>query len=126
MNGLALAYLGDSYYELLIRTYLIEKKGLTKVNDLHKKAVQFTSGEAQCDIINHLLTSNVLSEEEIMIFKKGRNATSYHRKNLSLFEYQQATGFESLIGFHYLNNNITRLDELINLAISWRELNGKE
>ena len=119
MNGLTLAYIGDAYYELQIRMYLINK-GSEKVNDLHKRAIKFTSGKAQSLIITHLLENNVLSEDETTYFKTGRNFSGNNRKNLTPQEYHLATGFEALVGHLYLNN-IDRCNEIIDLSIGYIE-----
>lgn len=114
-NGLALAYVGDSYYELKIREYLLEK-GYSIVNDLHKMAIKYTSGEAQAKFMDYFLENNILSEEEISIFKKGRNSNSNgKRKNISLATYMKATGFEAVIGYLYLENRIDRLNEILGI-----------
>ncbi|MCR5350062.1 MAG: ribonuclease III [Acholeplasmatales bacterium] len=120
LNGLSLAYIGDSVYEVYIRKYVLSK-GVTKVNNLHKKVVNYTSGLAQSNIIHYLMENNMLSEEEIQIFKRGRNShINTSRKNLDLQDYLDATGFESLIGYLYLNNNIERLEEIIKISIKVR------
>jgi len=115
LNGLTLAYLGDSYYELSIRKYLIEKK-LTDVNDLHKEAIKFTSAIAQAKIINDFIEKKVLSLEEEDLFKRGRNASGRGRKNVDAKTYSHATGFEALIGSLFLND-LKRADDLIKEAI---------
>lgn len=127
MNGLTLAYIGDAYYELSIRKYLISKK-LTNVNDLHKNAIKFTSGLSQASIMNYFMDQNLISEDEIELFKRGRNASGPGRKNIDAKTYHLATGFEALIGSHYLNQ-IERADELIQIAIQFIEkgdFNGKD
>lgn len=114
-NGLALAYIGDSYYELKIREYLLDK-GFAKVNDLHKKAICFTSGEAQAKYMDYFLDNNILSEMEINMFKKGRNSNcNQKRKNISLATYLKATGFEAMIGYLYLEGMFDRIDELLSI-----------
>jgi ribonuclease III family protein len=117
LNGLTLAYIGDSYYELKIRMYLIEQK-MTNVNDLHKQAIRFTSGQAQAKIMTYFNEQNVLSETEIDLFKRGRNASGPGRKNMDAKTYHLATGFESLIGGLYLSNK-ERADHMIDLAIAY-------
>lgn len=116
MNGLALAYLGDAYYELEIRKYLI-KKGDTKVNKLHRKAIKYTSGLAQAKIIDYLITNNLINEEELSVYKRGRNNSSSGRKNIDAKTYVMATGFEALIGHLYINDQ-NRLDEIVKYAIN--------
>lgn len=118
-NGLTLAYIGDSYYELIIRRYLV-LKGITKVNELHKNAIKYTSGEAQAKIIDYLLENNLLSDEEIAIFKKGRNSNvTQTRKHLDKADYLKATGFEALIGYLYLGSKEERINEIINIILDW-------
>ena len=114
MNGLSLAYIGDAYFEILVRQYLLEK-GITKVNELHKEAIKFTSGEAQAKFIDLFMQDNILTENEIEIYKKGRNSATSHRKNLSSAEYQKATGFEALIGFLYESKDDERINYLFEL-----------
>lgn len=116
LNGVALAYIGDVYYELSIRKYLLSL-GITKVNSLHKKAIHYTSGVAQSKIIMTLINEGALTEEETNYFKKGRNASGPGRKNIDMEDYQRSTGFEALIGYLYLKD-IKRADEVIELSIS--------
>lgn len=117
-NGLALAYIGDAIYELRIRNYVLSL-GLTKVNDMNKKAVEFTKGEAQAQVMRHMIENNMLSDEEMDMFKRGRNSSVKKiRKNISRADYLEGTGFESLVGYLYLTNNTKRLEEIFDLAIN--------
>ena len=112
-NGLSLAYLGDVVYEIYIRKHALSL-GLTKVNSLHKKVVEFTSGEAQAKIIRKLIEMNELSDEEIAIYKRGRNTKSATvPKNANVIDYRNATGFEALIGYLYLTGNRERLFNIL-------------
>ncbi|AIO18068.1 Mini-ribonuclease 3 [Candidatus Izimaplasma bacterium HR1] len=114
-NGLTLAYIGDASYELLVREYLL-RKGLTKVDNLHKEAIKYTSAEGQEKAFNFIESS--LSEEEISIFKRGRNSKSERKaRNASLATYKRATGFESLMGYLHLSDNIERINELFIMII---------
>lgn len=120
LNGLSLAYIGDSVYETYMREFVL-KKGYNKVNDLHKKVVNFTSGEAQADIVHNMLNDNFLNDEEIVIFKRGRNSHIHTtRKNLKLQDYLDATGFEAVVGFLYLSGNLDRLNEVIDYSLKIR------
>ena len=117
LNGESLAYLGDAIYELKIREYILSS-GYQDVNKLHKIAVKYTSGEAQAKIVEYFLKNNILSEEEMVYYKRGRNSHhSKNRRSISVASYKMATGFEALIGFLYLSENITRLEELLQLII---------
>lgn len=112
-NGTTYAYLGDAIYELMIREYLLNK-GLTKVDNLHKEAIKFTSAEGQEKAFFKI--EEILSELEMGIFKRGRNAKSDRKaRNASLATYKKSTGFEALIGYLYLENQIERLDELFDI-----------
>ncbi len=116
-NGLTLAYIGDAVYELYIREYVINQ-GFTKVNKLHKEVIKYTSGNAQARFMHYFLENNILTDEEITYFKRGRNShVNSSRKNMELKDYLDATGFEALIGYLYLSNNQERLKELITIAI---------
>ena len=116
-NGLTLAYIGDAIYELKIREYLLTQN-YTKVNDLHKHAIKYTSAISQAQIIDYLMQS--LTEEEIEYYKRGRNTGGTHKpKNASLNDYRKATGFEALIGYLYLIKNLDRMDELIDKSINY-------
>lgn len=112
LNGLTLAYIGDAYYELRVREYLLSKK-LTKVNDLHKTAIKYTSAVNQAKATKVLL-EKFYTEEEISIYKRGRNQNSSHKpKNADIATYNTSTGFEAVIGYYYLENNQSRLNEII-------------
>ena len=113
INIVTLAYLGDAVYEVYIRKYLIEK-GIAKVDDLQKEAINYVSAKSQCRILNNLLDNNILTDEEIDIVKRGRNyKRSSHPKNTDIITYKMSTGFESLIGYLYLDNKIERIKELL-------------
>ncbi|MBQ3253510.1 MAG: ribonuclease III [Acholeplasmatales bacterium] len=121
LNGLTLAYIGDAIYEVYIRNYVISL-GYTKVNTIHKMVIKYTSGNAQASFIHYFLDNKILNEEEISIFKRGRNShIKSNRKNINIQDYLDATGFEALFGYLYLSNNIKRLEELINIIIEYRK-----
>lgn len=118
MNALTLAYIGDAIYELYIRMYVISKGG--KPNALHKRTIGYVSAKAQANVI-HMLTPR-LSEIELELVKRGRNAKSNTvPKNTDMINYRYSTGFEALIGYLYLTNQIERLEEFINEAIKYIE-----
>lgn len=118
LNGLSLAYIGDAIYELRVREYILNK-GYGKVNDLHKNVVKFTSGKAQAEFIHYFLENNLLFEDEISIFKRGRNSHVHtSRKNLDIQLYLDATGFEALIGYLYLCKKSERLNELLEVIFN--------
>lgn len=113
INSLTLAYLGDSVYELYIRNYLISK-GIAKVNNLQKEAIKYVSAKGQCKFVTKMLEENFLTEDEIDVFHRARNyKTTSHPKNTDIITYKYATGFEAVIGYLYLKNDIKRIEEII-------------
>ncbi|SHJ57988.1 ribonuclease-3 family protein [Dethiosulfatibacter aminovorans DSM 17477] len=114
MSPLQLAYIGDVVYELYVRSFLVETTDLN-VNQLHKNAVKFVKAEAQAEVAKEIM--DILSDEEVRIFKRGRNAKSGSiPKNAKLIDYKHATGFESLLGYLYILNRKERIDELFEIA----------
>jgi len=117
VNALTLAYLGDSVYEVYIRKYLISK-GIAKVNNLQKEAIKYVSAKGQCRFITLMLEENFLTQSEIDVFHRARNyKTTSHPKNTDIITYKYATGFEAVIGYLSLNNDINRIEEIINYCI---------
>lgn len=115
-NGLTLAYIGDAIYELKIRSYLIDQ-GLTKVHDLHQRAITYTQSAAQAMCALKMVES-FYTDQEINIFKRGRNQSASHKpKNTDIQTYNQATGFEAVIGYLYLSEKKERLHILMEKAI---------
>ena len=116
MSPLVLAYLGDTVYETYIREYLIRQNTQRKVNDLHKLAIKYVKAKAQATIIHEIEIE--LTEEESKIYKRGRNQKSNTSpKNADIIDYKHATGFEALVGYLNLNNEIERLQYIINKGI---------
>lgn len=111
MQNLIMAYLGDAVYELYIREFLISK-GISNVNDLQKESLKYVSATSQRNILEKLINNNYLTEEELEIVRKGRNASSHKSKSTDIVTYHKSTGFECLIGYLYQNNK-KRLDEIM-------------
>lgn len=115
-SPLALAYIGDCVYELIIRTVIVEK-GNKQPQKLHKEAAGFSRAGTQSDLYKALLDE--LSEEETDILKRGRNAHSHSKaKNATLSEYKNATALEALFGYLYLTGQMERVLELLKLGLS--------
>ncbi len=111
-NVLALAYLGDAVYEIYIRKYLLSK-GIIKVNDLQKESINYVSAKAQAKFLLEMIDINFFKEEELEIIKRGRNHKSRNPRHVDVQTYHNATGLETLIGDLYMNNNIKRIDEIM-------------
>ena len=100
LNGSNLAFIGDAYYELRVRLFLMEK-GITKDNELKKESIKYVSANAHYEIFERI--KDALTEEEHKIFLRGRNsAPNNHRKNLDRAKYVVSSGLEAVIGYLYL------------------------
>lgn len=116
INPLALAYLGDAIFEVYVREYLIVEKEITKPDLLQKKAIAFVSAVAQAGFMKEAIENEWVSEEEIRIYKRGRNAKSRRvMKNTSVITHNQSSGFEALIGHLHLLKDEKRILELFEL-----------
>lgn len=120
LSGTTLAYLGDAVYEVYIRNFLIQK-GIVKPNHLHKEATKYVSARAQAAIIQGMLAQEgFLSEEEQVVYKRGRNAKSHTTaKNTDVMTYRIATGFEAVVGYLHLQNQTDRLQELFEWSVTF-------
>lgn len=120
LNPITLAFIGDAAYEIFIRTYIVNKNREMSVHKLHIEAVSFVKAHCQSDFMKKI--EGLLNEEEIGIFKRGRNSkSSTVPKNADVQEYRMATGFESLIGFLYLTEQNERLNYLLNIIVNLKE-----
>lgn len=114
-SPLTLAYIGDSIYDLIIRT-LVVCQGNCPANKLHKRTSALVKASAQAEMIEKIMP--LLTEEEKQIYKRGRNAKSYTMaKNASMLDYRKATGFETLMGYLYLENQMHRMIDLVKEGI---------
>lgn len=114
-SPLTLAYIGDAIYDLIIRT-LIVKQGNSRPEKMHKRASALVKASAQAEMIERLLP--MLTEEEHAIYKRGRNAKSYTMaKNATMLDYRKATGFEALMGYLYLKEDMSRLIDLVKAGL---------
>ena len=110
MNPLALAHMGDAVYELLVRRELCRKGKLT-AGSLHRETVRYVSAPAQAAYAEKLLPA--LTEEELRIYKRARNARSHAApKGASVGEYHAASALEALFGWLYLRGDEERIEEL--------------
>ena len=114
-SPLALAYIGDSIFDVMVRTIEVSKAN-KQANKYHRDVSKIVCAPAQAKMILAILES--LTEEEIAIYKRGRNANSYTKaKNASRTDYRNATGFEALIGYLYLKEDFARLADVVNMGL---------
>ncbi|MBQ9794440.1 MAG: ribonuclease III [Clostridia bacterium] len=109
-SPLVLAYLGDSFFETLAREYLVGD-GNCKPSELNDRAREIVTAHSQSAMVDRLLP--ILTEDELAIYKSGRNSKSAHRsKSASALEYRRATGLECLYGYFWLTAQHARAREL--------------
>ena len=139
-SPLTFAYIGDCFYELVLRTVLVTSAE-SSAKSHTKQGTELAKAVTQAKMMDALLgdgspsenegniepetekssSSGFLTEEEIAMFKRGRNANTTHgAKNASASEYRRATGFEALIGWLYLSGNEARAIEIIRYA--WEKM----
>jgi ribonuclease-3 family protein len=120
LNPLVLAFVGDAIFEVFVRTYLVDKNRDMSVHKLHVNAISYVKAHAQSNIIKRL--ESILTEEEVAIYKRGRNSKSGTvPKNADLQEYRAATGFEALLGFLYITEQDERLNFLLEKVLKLEE-----
>lgn len=117
LNALALAYMGDAVYEQAIREHLL-RSGRVRPNVLHREATRYVSAKSQAAILQKMLEQNSLSEVELAIMKRGRNAKSGSvPKNTDVQTYNNSSGFEAVLGYLYLMDEQERVNQFIDKAI---------
>ena len=123
-SPLTLAYIGDSIYDLVIKSLVINK-GNKQVKNLHRETSSYVQAKTQSLMMRTM--QEYLTEEEHAIYKRGRNAKSVSpAKNQSVTDYRRATGFEALMGYLYLKKEWKRMLDLIKIGLDSLEPNQKE
>lgn len=110
LNGVQLAFVGDTIYDLYARTQVLEEHD-ESVRQLHRRAVARVNAAAQARAF--AAVEPLLSEEEADVARRGRNAHSRPPKNQDPADYARATALEALCGYLYLMGRNERLDELM-------------
>ncbi len=119
-SPLTLAYIGDGIYDLIIRS-LVVAKGNTKASELHKRTSQIVKAKTQADMMEVLLP--MLTPEEEDAYRRGRNAKSpTMAKNATMSDYRKATGFEALMGYLYVRDELPRIVELVKAGVEAMKL----
>ena len=114
-SPLALAYIGDCAYDLIIKNIMISK-GNKQVNKLHKDTSALVQASTQSLMMRTM--QEHLTEEEHAVYKRGRNAKSVSpANNQSITDYRRATGFEALLGYLYLKKEWKRMVDLVKIGL---------
>ncbi|MCL6459204.1 MAG: Mini-ribonuclease 3 [Gorillibacterium sp.] len=116
MNPLALAFVGDAVYDLFVRQFVASQPN-HRPHHLHLESTRYVSAKAQAKALERLMP--LLSEEELNMVRRGRNAKSGTvPKNTDVLVYRHSTAFECLIGYLYYQQKFTRLHEILMNSIS--------
>ena len=119
ISSIGLAHLGDAVFELLVRSYLCAH-GKATGKGLHRATIELVCAPAQARFAEKILPQ--LTEEELAVFRRGRNANVHSiPRHASRAEYQQATALEALIGWLYLQGEKGRINELFCVMLEGEE-----
>ena len=117
LKALSLAYMGDAVYEQAVREHLL-RSGRVKPNILHREATQYVSAKAQAAVLRTMVDENFLTEEELAVMRRGRNAKSGSvPKHTDVLTYNHSSAFEAVVGYLYLLGDTERTAEVINKSI---------
>ena len=126
ISAIGLAHMGDAVYETLVRTWLCVH-GKATGKELHRATIALVCAQKQAELAQRVLPQ--MTEEELAVYKRGRNAKSYTMaKNATMKDYRKATGFEALMGYLYLKGETERLVSLVRegLGDTWAEEKKEE
>ncbi|MBR2284256.1 MAG: ribonuclease III [Ruminococcus sp.] len=123
-SPLGLAFLGDSVYDTLVRERLLRASNVP-VAKYHAAKVKLVCAEFQSSMYDRV--AEVLSERELAVLKRGRNATGTAvPKHADAAEYRRATAVEALFGYLYLLGRIERIEELFEIIMRDIEISFSE
>ena len=110
ISSIGLAHMGDAVFEVLVRTWLCEH-GKATGKGLHQATIRLVCAESQAEKAERILS--MLTEEELAVFKRGRNAQVRSVPgHASRAQYGEATALEALLGWLYLKGRQERINEL--------------
>ncbi len=115
LNGVSLSFIGDAVYSLFVRDYCL-RQGINKAKQLQEASIRYVSAKGQKEAYGKLLQRGFLNEEEMAIFRKGRNAINHIPKNGNLIDYSIASGLEAVCGYLYYTDQ-ERLKEMFAIIL---------
>ncbi|MCR5416201.1 MAG: ribonuclease III [Pseudobutyrivibrio sp.] len=119
-SPLTLAYIGDAIFDVVVRSILVNK-GNTAVNKLHQRASSVVKAPTQAKMAAAIMDE--FTEEEADWYRRGRNSKPHTKaKNATTMDYLEATGFEAVMGYLYLTDDMDRICELVNMGIEALDL----
>ena len=114
-SPLALAFIGDSIYGAVAKTVVV-LEGNCPANALDRKSVRYIKAVSQAKAVDHLIENGIFTEEEMAIYRRGRNTKSpTSAKNAPMADYRKATGLEAVIGYLYLKGDMERVVALMKI-----------
>jgi ribonuclease-3 family protein len=117
-SGQALAYIGDSIFDLLIKDFFVRKTSM-QTEKYHKVVTGIVKAVNQAALIDELIEENLLTDIEVDVYKRGRNSSVHTKaKNATMGEYKKATGFEAVLGYNYMKGERERLDFFVERALN--------
>ena len=115
ISSIGLAHMGDAVFEVLVRSWLCTH-GRATGKGLHQATVKLVCAESQAEKARRILP--LLTEEELAVFKRGRNAQVHTVPNhASRAQYGEATALEALLGLLYLVGRRERVNELFTVMM---------
>ena len=118
MNSVTQAFLGDAFFELIVRRRLVERGGSWPADKLHFAAVHYVSASSQAKAMYALIEKGILTEEETEVVRKARNRKPKTvPKHTAPLDYKHASAFEALLGYHYIGGRTDRAEMLSDLAM---------
>lgn len=115
----ALAYLGDSVLEIRVREKLV-RDGISGSGNLNRASLLYVKASEQAEAMHRIIS--LLTEEEALIYKRGRNMSGGNvPKSATMAQYRAATGMEVLFGYLHLLGRSQRIDELFEAAYKKQE-----
>lgn len=110
ISAIGLAHMGDAVYETLVRTWLCVH-GKATGKELHRATIALVCAQKQAELAQRVLPQ--LTEEELAVYKRGRNANVHAMpRSATPAQYHAATGLECLMGWLYLRGNKERAEQL--------------
>lgn len=124
LSPLVLAFVGDSVFDLFVRSRLVMKRK-ESAHRMHVKAINYVRASAQSRIVSELYDR--LNDDEKIIFRRGRNSKSATvPKHADVLDYRRATAFEAVLGYLYLLGKYDRLEEILNMSADIIEQEGED
>ena len=112
-GSLELAYIGDTIWDLYVRSHLVLTGG--KAGALHRRAVKMVCAHAQSEALARI--ADTLTDAEADVVRRARNTRQSPPRNADPGEYHRATALEALVGYLYVTGARDRMNEILAAAL---------